>query len=138
MSFAFATRGFANVAIGYSWRIRKNREFLNSFRTDFSSIQNADMGQYSDYNTLKSLDYNRFHYSAGLKFNIKKSNFIAGGEVTFAYKKNMKQIVNFSDPVEINSIDNRVLQGPLKDDMSVMYWGISVYIGATLNFMKKE
>lgn len=138
LSFAFATRSFVNVVVGYSWRIRKGREFLNSFRTDFSSIQNADLGVYKDYNTMKSLDYNRFHYSAGLKFNIKKSNFIAGGELTFAYKKNLKQVANFTNPVEINIEDKRVLQGPLKEDMSVMYWGISVYIGATLNFMKND
>jgi hypothetical protein len=138
LSFAFATRSFANVVIGYSWRLRKNREFLNSFRTDLSNIQNADLGNYSDYNTIKTLTINRYHYSAGLKFNIKKSNFIAGGELSFAYKKNMKQIINFTDPVEINEGDGTVLQGPLKNNMNVVYWGISVYIGATLNFMKNE
>ena len=138
LSIAYATRSFLNVAVGYSWRIRENREFLNSFRTDFSNVQNADLGEYSDYNTLKTLRINRYHYSAGLRFNIKKSNFIAGGELSFAYKNNLKQVANFKDPEEINEVDETVLQGPLNNEMSVIYWGISVYIGATLNFMKDK
>ncbi len=137
LSFAYATRSFFNVALAYSWRIRKGREFLNSFRTDLTSIRNADMGEYSHYNVIKTVDYNRFHYAAGLKFNIKKSNFIAGGELSFAYNNNIKQIANFTDPVELNTKDNRVLQGEIKNDMSIMYWGFSVYIGATLNFIQK-
>ncbi len=95
------------------------------------------MGEYSNYNVIKTVDYNRFHYAAGLKFNIKKSNFIAGGELSFAYNNNIKQIANFTDPVELNTKDNRVLQGEIKNDMSIMYWGFSVYIGATLNFIQK-
>jgi len=136
LSYARGTRNFINFAIGYSCKLKKRREFLNSFRTDFSSIRNVDLGEYSNYKTLHSFNYNVLHYAAGLKFNIKKSNFIAGAQFSLAYNNHLKQVTNFTTPLEINEVDDRVLQGVLDESMSVLFWGISVYIGANLNFIQ--
>jgi hypothetical protein len=136
LSYAMATKSFVNVALGYSWKINEKLEFLNALRTDFSSIKNADLSSYENYNVIKTSDYNTYHYSAGLKFNIKKNSFIAGGQASFGFENNLKQITNFTHPMEINLDDNRVLQGPLEYNMRVMYWGFNIYIGANLNFLK--
>lgn len=136
LSFASSTRSFINLVVGYSWKIRDNLEFLNSVRTDLSSIRNADLDNYNTYNTQKTSTYNIYHYSAGWKFNIKKNSFIAGGQVSFGYSKDQKQVANFTEPVEINLADDIVLQGPLENSMDVRYWGFNLYIGATLNFLK--
>jgi len=136
LSFATSTRSFVNLVIGYSWKIREQLEFLNSIRTDLSSIRNAGLDNYSTYNTQKTSDYNIYHYSAGWKFNIKKNSFIAGGQVSFGYARDLKQTANFTEPLEINIADDLVLQGPLENTMNSRYWGFNLYIGATLNFLK--
>ncbi|MCB2207488.1 MAG: hypothetical protein KQH67_04260 [Bacteroidetes bacterium] len=136
LSFATSTRSFVNVVVGYSWKIRENLEFLNSIRTDLSSIRNADLAPYDTYNQQKTSDYNIYHYSAGWKFKIKKNSFIAGGQVSLGYSKDEKQVTNFTSPIEINIADNRVLQGSLLPNMDIIYWGFNVYIGITLNFLK--
>ena len=138
LSFAMATRSFMNIVIGYSWKLKKEMEFYNSIRSDLSSIKNAEFDSYSNYNKLKTSNYNIYHYSAGLKFNIRKNSFIAGGQVSFGYNNSAKQVANFSDPIELNTVDNIVLQGRIADDMIVMYWGFNIYIGATLNFIKND
>lgn len=138
LSFATATKSFMNIVIGYSWQIKKKMEFYNSIRSDFSSIKNAEFDSYSNYNKLKTSNYNVYHYAAGLKFDIKRNTFIAGGQVSFGYNNNVKQIANFSDPIELNTEDNLVLQGRIADDMRVMYWGFNIYVGATLNFIKND
>jgi len=136
LSFASSTRAFVNVVVGYSWKIREHLQFLNSIRTDLSSIQNASLGDYSTYNLQKTSSYNMYHYSAGWRFNIKKNSFIAGGQVSFGYAKNHKQAANFTEPLEINLDDDTVLQGPLENKMNSRYLGFNLYIGATLNFLK--
>jgi hypothetical protein len=50
----------------------------------------------------------------------------------------MEQIANFTNPVEYNPVDNRVLQGPIKDNMDIYYFGFNVYLGITLNFNKHK
>lgn len=137
LSFAYGAQPVINAAIGYSWTIKKDLVFLNAFRTDFSSVNDLDLGEYSTYNFIKTTNYNIYHYSAGLEFNIKSNRFIAGGDVSYGHKLDQKQFANFSDPVEYDPEDNRALQGPLKNTASLYYFGFSVYIGATLNFAKK-
>jgi hypothetical protein len=111
---------------------------MNAIRTDFSSTNVANLGNYAKYNTIKTTFYNIYHYSAGVEFAIKRNKFIAGGDFAFGYQKNVQQIANFSTPVEYEEQSGRALQGPIENTMDVYYFGLSVYIGATLNFSKKE
>ena len=136
LSFAYAARPLINMALGYSSTIREDLIFLNAFRTDFSSLNNADFGEYSDLNHIETTNYNIYHYSAGVKFSIKRQRFIAGGDFAFGYRLDQKQIANFSDPVEYEPVSHRALQGPLMNTMDLYYFGFSIYIGATLNFVR--
>lgn len=138
LSFAYGSDPLINLAIGYSWDLKENLVFLNAFRTDFSSVNNLDLGDYEGYNYMKTTSYNIYHYSAGLQFTIKNNQFIAGGDFGFGYKKNQQQITNFSDPVEFNPENRLSLQGPLENNMNAYYFGFSIYIGATLNFIKED
>lgn len=137
-SFAYASKPIFNVAIGYSTDLREKLTFLNAVRTDFSSINGASLGEYEGYNFVKTTKLNIYHYSAGLKFSIKEHRFIAGGDFAFGYLLNQQQIANFTNPVEYDLSTRRALQGPLQNTMNVYYYGISVYLGATLNFKSKD
>ena len=138
LSFGYAARPLINFSVGYSWTIKKDLVFLNAFRTDFSAINKADIDDIEDLNYIKTTDYNIYHYSAGVEFTIKRQRFIAGGDFAFGFKTNQQQFVNFSDPVEYNPENNRALQGPQNYNSNMYYFGFSIYVGATLNFIKND
>jgi hypothetical protein len=138
LSFAYGSDPIFNVGLGYSWGLKENLVFLNGLRTDFSAVNNLDLGDYEGYNIIKTTTYNVYHYSAGLQFSIKKNMFIAGGDLAFGFRQGQQQIANFSDPVEYNPENRRSLQGPLENNMNAYYFGFSIYIGATLNFIKED
>lgn len=137
-SYAYAANPVLNLAVGYSWTLSNDLKFINALRTDFSSINYADLGDYASYNSIKTTFYNIYHYSGGVEFSIKRNKFIAGGDFAFGYQKNVIQIANFANPVEYEEQSGRALQGPIENTMDVFYYGLSIYVGATLNFSKKE
>lgn len=138
LSFAYKADPIVNFAIGYSWKIKETLTFLNAFRTDFASVQNLSTADLNGYNFMKTAFYNIYHYSAGLNFTFKKNTFIAGGEFSFGYTGNQNQIANFNNPVEYNPATGVALQGPQQNSAYLRYYGVSIYISATLNFISKK
>jgi hypothetical protein len=138
LSFAYKADPIFNFALGYSWKIKDGLTFLNAFRTDFTSVQNLTSAELNGYNFMKTATYNVYHYSAGLNFTFKKNTFIAGGEFSFGYTDKKAQIANFNDPVEYNPDTGVALQGPQQNTAYLRYYGVSVYISATLNFISKK
>ncbi|MBC8320631.1 MAG: hypothetical protein H8E34_07905 [Bacteroidetes bacterium] len=135
LSIADVAKPVLNVAVGYRWQLNKNLMFLTGFRTDFNNINNADYKEYSKYNKVNTADINIYHYNGGVQFYfLHKYLLVAGGELSFGFDKNQKQIANFSNPVEYSSADRRVLQGPLENKMDVYYFGLNIYLSATFNF----
>jgi len=138
LSYYYKADAVFNVAIGYSWKLKKNLKFVNAFRTDFTYIDQLDSEDLDGYNYMKTTNFNIYHYSAGLNFNFKNNNVIAGGQFSYGKKNNIPQIANFSDPIEYAPDSGPALQGPLQNDAYVIYYGVSVYISATLNFISKK
>lgn len=135
LSFVDVARPVLNVAIGYRWELSKNLMFLSGIRTDFNNINNADYKEYSDYNKINTTNINIYHYNGGVQFYfLKKYLLVAGGELSFGYDKNQRQMANFSNPAEYNSADHRILQGPLTNSMNTYYFGFNVYLSATFKF----
>jgi len=139
LSVADASKDVINFAIGYRWRMNEKTVFMNGFRTDFNNVKNVNYGYLNQMNKINTTDFDIYHYSAGVQFEfLKKYQLIAGGELSFGYGTGMEQIANFTNPVEYNPVDNRVLQGPIKDNMDIYYFGFNVYLGITLNFNKHK
>lgn len=139
LSVADASKSVLNFAIGYRWRLREDLMFLNGFRTDFNNVKNVNYGELSSLNKINTTNFDIYHYNAGFQFvALKKYQLIAGAELSFGYAKDLEQVANYSEPVEYNPEDNRVLQGPLKNDMNIYYFGFNVYLGITLNFEGKH
>lgn len=138
LSVADVAKPVLNVAVGYRWEINQNLMFLNGFRTDFNNINNADYGKYNNLNKINTADINIYHYTGGFQFYfLQKYLLVAGGELSFGYDTNKKQIANFANPVEYVPEDNRVLMGPLEDKMDVFYFGFNVYLSAVFKFDRK-
>ncbi len=135
LSVADVSKPVLNVAIGYRWEIHKNLMFLSGIRTDFNNINGADYKEYEDHNKINTTNINIYHYTGGFQFYfLKKYLLVAGGELSFGYDKNQRQIANFTDPVEYDTENNRVLQGPLEDNMDVYYFGLNIYLSAVFKF----
>jgi|FLOH01.1.fsa_nt_gi hypothetical protein len=139
LSIADVAKPVLNVAIGYRWQLSERLMFLSGLRTDFNNINNADYKQYSNYNKVNTADINIYHLTGGFQFFLlQKYLLVAGGEFSFGYDKNQKQIANFSNPVEYNAKDHRVLQGPLENKMDVFFFGFNVYLSASFKFGKNK
>jgi hypothetical protein len=139
LSFINKSDPILNFVIGYSWIISKrNLRFVNALRTDFTSIQNINPDNLDGYNYMKNSNFNIYHYSAGLNFNFKKNNITAGGEFSFGSKNNVQQVANFKDPVENDPETGNSLLGPAENNAYLRYYGVSVYISATLNFFNHD
>ncbi len=138
LSIADASKAVMNFAIGYRWRLNENTIFMNGFRTDFNNVKHVNYGDLNQMNKINTTNFDIYHYTAGVQFELlKKYQMIAGGELSLGYGKNMEQIANFTNPVEYNPIDGRVLQGPIHTKLDIYYFGFTVYLGITLNFKKK-
>jgi len=139
LSVADASNQVVNFAVAYRWRLKNDLLFLNGFRTDFNNVKYVNYGDLNDLNKINTTNFDIYHYTAGFQFLVlKKYQLIAGGELSFGYDTHLEQVANFTNPVEYDPIDNRILQGPLKNDMSIYYFGFNVYLGITLNFQGKR
>jgi hypothetical protein len=139
LSVADASKAVLNFAVAYRWVLNDHLLFMNGFRTDFNNVKNVDYGEFSSMNKINTTNFDIYHYNAGFQFYaFQKYQLIAGGELSFGYAKNLQQVANYSDPEEYNPEDNRILQGPLKNNMNIYYFGFNVYLGITLNFIKKQ
>ncbi len=139
LSFVNVARPVLNVAIGYRWKLHKDLMFLSGFRTDFNNIKGANYKQYSDYNKINTTNINIYHLNGGFQFYfLKKYLLVAGGELSYGYDMNQKQLANFTDPVEYNAADHRVLQGPLENTMDIYYFGFNIYLAATFRFGRNK
>lgn len=135
LSIVDVAKPVLNVAIGYRWKLDENLMFLSGFRTDFNNIKHADYKGYSTYNKVNTTDIDIYHYNGGVQFYfLKKYLLVAGGELSFGYDKDQRQMANFSNPVEYNPEDQSVLQGPLEDKMDIFYFGFNIYLSATFKF----
>ncbi len=139
LSVADASKAVLNFAIAYRWRLNDHLLFMNGFRTDFNNVKNVDYGKLSTMNKINTTDFDIYHYNAGFQFYLfQKYLLIAGGEISFGYATKLPQIANYSNPVEYSPDDNRILQGPIENNMNIYYFGFNVYLGITLNFNKKH
>ncbi len=123
-----------NLALGAKWRVTENALILAGFRTDFNTIKNFDYGEYEDLNQLITESVDMYHFSFGTSFNILKNVVNAGISYSVGQRKNLKQLMNLSDPVEYNTEEQTALQGTRTNTMNVLSNQINLFLGLTLNW----
>lgn len=138
LSYYYKADQVLNIAVGYSWKLKHSLTFINAFRTDFTYINDLSTEQLDGYNYMKTTDFNIYHYSAGLNFNFKNNNIVAGGQFSYGFKRNQSPIINFNNPIEYNAETGAALEGPELNNANFYYYGVSIYISATLNFISKK
>ncbi len=138
LTFVTGATPVINAALGYSWTLKKGLLLMGGFRTDFNSLKKLDYDPYTGYNKMQSLNVDRYNITCGLSWNILGQDIITGIQYTLGHTKDQKQLVNLSDPVEYNTIDNTALQGTRTNDMSSWFNSISLYFGASFNFGEEK
>jgi hypothetical protein len=123
-----------NLALGAKWRVTENALILAGFRTDFNTIKNFDYGEYEDLNQLITESVDMYHFSFGTSFNILKNVVNTGISYSVGQRKNLKQLVNLSDPVEYNTEEQAALQGTRTNTMNIRSNQINLFLGLTLNW----
>jgi hypothetical protein len=134
LTFVSGAKPVFNFAFGSSWLLKKDLLLMYGFRTDFNYKKNLDYGPYTGYNTMQSLDVDRYNITCGLSWNVLGQDIITGIQYTLGHNKNQQQLANLSDPIEYNPADNTALQGIQKTDMVGWINSISIYFGASINF----
>jgi hypothetical protein len=134
LTFVSGARPVFNFAFGSSWTLNEALLLMYGFRTDFNSRKNLDYEQFTGYNKMESMDIDRYNITCGLSWNILGQDIITGIQYTLGHTKDEEQLVNLSDPIEYNPVDNTALQGTRTNDMSSWYNSISLYFGASFNF----
>jgi hypothetical protein len=140
LTYVSGARPVINAAIGSRWLLKENFMLLAGFRTDFNYQKNYDYDPYTENKTFKDIKLNLYHITGGLSWRIKGQDIMTGLQYTVGREKNQPQIVNLSDPVEFNTVENVALQGTKQNTMKAYFDSISIYFGATFNFgnSKKE
>ena len=138
LSFASGARPVLNAAAGYRWKVHENLLLMFGFRTDFNYLKDYDYEDYEEINVLKGLALNVYHLTGGLRIRILGQDIITGLQYSIGREKGSKQFINLSDPVEYNPIEEVALQGTRQNNMRILYNSISIYFGATFNFLGKD
>jgi hypothetical protein len=134
LTFAGGARPVFNVAVGYSWTLKKDLLLMAGFRTDFNYQKNLDFEEMGDFNKIENLDLDLYYMTCGLSWNIRGQDIITGLQYTVGRDTGKQQIANLADPVEYSPVENLPLQGDRKNDMTSLYNAISLYFGAAFNF----
>lgn len=71
-------------------------------------------------------------FSTGFLAQIRSNSIFAGIQYLSGTDKEMKQLLNLSEPVEYNESEGAALQGDRLNNMSFKYKGLRVFLGLTL------
>lgn len=134
LTYVSGAKPVFNVALGYSWTLKKDLLLMGGFRTDFNNKKNLDYEQFAGYNKMQSINVDLYHITCGLSWRVLGQDIITGVQYSVGRNKDQQQIANLSDPVEYNTVENLALQGTRTYTLNSLYNSISLYFGASFNF----
>ena len=83
---------------------------------------------------ISDIYFDKFHIIAGPSVSVKKFGFVLGIHYTWARKKNVYNMANFTDPIEYNPVTKLSLLGERSNNMSINYNEISFFLGISYGF----
>ncbi|NLR91055.1 MULTISPECIES: hypothetical protein [Flammeovirga] len=127
-----------NFAFGYRNILTDKIELMAGFRTDFS-YDKYDGGYDNQYpSKITTFSVDQYHTTIGGQFTILKTDIITGIQWSFAQGKNLRQVANFSEPVEFSPSDRIVLQGHRNNSMNMRENTLSLFLGFTYNIGQEK
>jgi hypothetical protein len=138
LTYITGARPVFNVAVGYSWTLSEKLMLKAGLRSDFNYEKNLDLGELEGNSTIHKNNLDLYYLTCGLSWKLFGQDIITGLQYSIGIEANQKQIVNLSDPVEYNYIEEKPLQGTRLNNSTVLYNSIVVYLGFSVNFKGKE
>ena len=134
LNYTNSARHVVNFAIGYESEISKDVIIMGGFKTDFSAKEQDSFAEAKSFNNqIRSINADYYHVTGGGLLTVKGHRIFAGLQYTMAFDRHNLQIINVSDPVEYNHVENAALQGNRQNNMDFSYHALSLFFGATVN-----
>jgi hypothetical protein len=133
MSYYFESRSVTNIGIGFRQYISPSLVFLGGFRTDFTAGDIENDRYVANKFSINQIHMNKYHLTSGLVLRIKNVKVISGLQYTRGRSSNMTQVINYSDPVEYNSITQQALEGKRNDNAHAIYNEIALFLGMSVD-----
>jgi len=127
------SKSLTNWAVGFKKYVSPKLNLLIGIRTDFTNQSNENVSQLNYENHhLESIHFDKYHVTFGPVFKIKTINLVTGIQYSHGGRKNMTQLVNFSNPIEYNPTLDISLQGIRENNATLKLNEISLFFG--INF----
>jgi hypothetical protein len=127
-----------NAGVGIKQRISQLVTYLGGFRTDFSATYGNSQHALSSPNQMQKAPINKYHFTSGVAFNIKRLNIITGVQYTFGRHSKQPQGVNFSDPYEYIPETDQSLEGTRTNTAKIKLDEFALFLGLDINLEKKQ
>ena len=78
LTYYYEANPVFNVGIGYRWYLKKDLMLLTGFKTDFNHKKKYESNPLNPMKTIRSIDLNIYHITAGLTLRIMEQDITAG------------------------------------------------------------
>jgi hypothetical protein len=137
LSFTKQHNPVLNAGVAFKKIVSSKLMLSGGFRTDFNFIDPAVETRTINFNQKLSYSLDVYHFNYGLGYNFKRGAITLGTQFSYGQRKNERQIVNLTEPVEFISDEYLPLTGPVSNSVMVRFLDISVYFGFIFDFLKQ-
>lgn len=123
-----SSKPVANVAIGFTYRIKNKFKILTGFHTDFNNKMNF-LPVASGLNSLEPSYWHLMHFSLGTSYNRGSNDISLGVTYAFGIAADRSGVVNFTSPDQY-----LLLRGAPSEGMKTVVNNIGLVIGYTYYF----
>ena len=131
--YSAEARSVTNFGIGFKQIISPKWFVLGGFRTDFTVAPQGQSQVVFSSDRLNRINLDKYHFSAGPVFTIKRFRVITGIQYSYGRNRDMEQLVSFSDPIEYVPALNQSLQGFKDGSAGASLNEISLFLGVTVD-----
>ena len=134
LSYKYGAKQVFNVAVGFRQQVRPSIAILSGLKTNFSSYNPSNEGDWEHIREYVSMSPSYLHASIGTRFNIKANTVILGAEYSFGKISNVKQLANYGVPIVFDEQNRLALQKLPENKMNYVSNSIGFYIGYAFDF----
>ena len=138
LSYYHAARSLTNIGVGFKQIISPSLKVLSGFRTDFTSGQQDNIRFVDDYFAINQVHIDKYHFSIGPVFQIKRLTILTGLQYSFGNTKEFNPFINFANPVEFNPETRQSLEGVREGQATASIRELALFFGVSLNLDKEE
>jgi hypothetical protein len=138
MAYTSHAKPIVNAGVGIKQEISQLVTYMGGFRTDFSATFDDSERALSSPNQMQKVPINKYHFTSGVAFNIKRIDVVAGVQYSFGRHSNQPQGVNFYDPQEYIPETDQSLEGTRTNTAKIQLDEFSLFLGIDINLEKKK